>query len=244
MNIRRLVYILAATTLAAGLVSAVVSCKKAAEEEMVEFLFVQYAESSTLSEGVLTMKGVLPDTLYFSDRPHRVVGRESTQKFVNSWDEGEGNFSEIPPNAVLAVMHKPVPLDLVVVLKDPVLEGDTLTYRVEVLDGPDSGEGEASALFIDVIGFPLLDEISRSAHETVRSIDRRVDDYVDDYDDDYGDSYDDDFDDPDDQDAYRDGYEDGLYDDGYDDDYDDSDEQDAYRDGYEDGRRDGDFRDD
>ncbi|MEK6196335.1 MAG: hypothetical protein N2F24_19140, partial [Deltaproteobacteria bacterium] len=132
MSIRRLVYILTATTLAAGLVSTIVSCQKAEDgtteenvatevvtaddqvtkEEMAEFLFVQYAESATLSEGVLTLKGVAPETLYFSDRPHRIVGRLTTGKFVKSWDKGEGSFSEIPPNAVLAVMNKPVPLDL------------------------------------------------------------------------------------------------------------------------------------
>jgi hypothetical protein len=238
MNIRRLIYILTTTALAAGLVSAVVSCKQTEDEEAVNFLFVQYAQSVTLSEGVLTLKGVPPETLYFSDRPHRIVGRETTQKFVKSWDKGEESFSETPPNAVLAIMHKPVPLDLVVVLKDPVLEGDTLTYQVKVLEGPDSGEGEESALFIDVIDFPLLDGVRRSADRTVRNIERGVD-YIRD---DYGDSFDDDFDDPDDQEAYRDGYKDGQYDDSYDDDFDDSDEQDAYHAGYEDGRRDRDDR--
>jgi len=261
MSIRRLVYILTATALAAVFVSTIVSCQKAGDgtaaenvateavaaaenvatevvtaddqatkEEMAEFLFVQYAESATLSEGVLTLKGVVPETLYFSDRPHRIVGRVTTGKFVKSWDEGEGSFSEIPPNAVLAVMHKPVPLDLIVVLKNPVLEGDTLTYQVEVLDGPDSGEGEASALFIDTIGFPLLEDIGDSARETVDHIDRRVTDY--------GDSYDDDYDDLDDRDAYRDGYRDAWYDNSYDNEFDDPDEQDAYREGYEDGQRD------
>jgi len=256
MNFRKLFYILTATTLAAGLIGTVVSCGnavdapagenaatgvvaadgQAAKEEMVEFLFVQNAETATLSEGVLTLRGVAPDTLYFSDRPHRIVGRVTTQNFVKSWDEGEGNFSEIPPNAVLAVMHKPVPLDLVVVLNDPVLEGDILTYQVEVLEGPDSGEGEASALFIDTFGFPLVDDVRDIADDTARRVDRRVDDY--------GDNYDNDYDDPDDEDAYRDGYKDAWYDNSYDDDYDDRNERDAYREGYEDGRLDGDSYDD
>jgi hypothetical protein len=109
---------------------AVVTNDQVKEETTVEFLFVQYAESVTLIDGVLTLKGIGPETLYFSDRPHRVVGRESTQKFAKAWDKGEESFSETPPNAVLAVMHKPVPLDLVLVLQDPVLEGGTLTYQV------------------------------------------------------------------------------------------------------------------
>ncbi len=230
----RFLLTLLAILLAVGSLSAVVSCTQAADEiaqnneataavpveaqapqdEVVELLFVQYAESASLSKGVLTLKGVALETLYFSDRPHRVVGRTPTEKFIRSWDKGAESFAKSPPNAVLAVMQKPVPLDLVVVLKNPVLEGDTLTYQVEVLDGPDSGEGEASALFIDVVEFPLLEGIGRSARETARNIDDAV--YYDD--DEYGESYDADFSDPGDRDAYRSGYKDGRRDFDYDDD--------------------------
>ena len=150
----------------------------AQEEDTVDFLFVQYAESVTLADNTLTMKGIQPETLYFSDRPDRVVGRESTKKFVEHWwKEGEDSFAKNPPNAVLAVMSKPVPLDLVVVLKEPKLEGDALVYQVEVLDGPDAGEGEANALFIDVIGVrpgEVRREVRRETRQTVRRIDRRL----------------------------------------------------------------------
>lgn len=140
----------------------------AQDDEKVDFLFVQYAESVTLADGKLTLKGVQPETLYFSDRPDRVVGRESTKKFVEHWwKAGEDSFASNSPNAVLAVMSKPVPLDLVVVLKEPKLEGDTLVYQVEVLDGPDSGEGEANALFIDVIGV-RRGEVRREVHQEAR----------------------------------------------------------------------------
>ena len=147
----------------------------AQDDEKVDFLFVQYAESVTLADGKLTLKGVQPETLYFSDRPDRVVGRESTKKFIEHWwEEGEDSFAKNPPNAVLAVMSKPVPLDLVVVLKEPVLEGDTLVYKVEVLDGPESGEGEANALFIDVIGV-RRGEVRREVRQEARQeVDRDV----------------------------------------------------------------------
>ena len=58
----------------------------------------------------------------------------------------------MPPNAVLTVLQEPLPLDLVVVLRNTVLDGENLAYDVEVLDGPESGEGDASTLFIDAIG--------------------------------------------------------------------------------------------
>lgn len=152
------------------MLSAVLWISQAAaqDDEKIDFLFVQYAESVTLADGKLTLQGIQPETLYFSDRPDRVVGRESTKKFVEHWwKEGDDSFANNPPNAVLAVMSKPVPLDLVVVLKEPVLEGDTLVYEVEVLDGPDSGEGEANALFIDVIGV-RRGEVRREVHQEAR----------------------------------------------------------------------------
>ena len=43
---------------------------------------------------------------------------------------------------------------MVVVLKSPKLDGDTLTFTVEVLEGSLAGDGPA-AIFIDIIGRPL-----------------------------------------------------------------------------------------
>ena len=156
-----------------------ISAAATEDEETVDFLFVQYAESVTLADGKLTLTGIQPETLYFSDRPDRIVGRENTKKFVEYWwKEGTDSFANNPPNAVLAVMSEPVPLDLVVVLKEPVLEGDSLVYKVEVLDGPDSGKGEACALFIDVIGRPggeIREEARQEVRQAGRQIARRID---------------------------------------------------------------------
>ena len=178
MKLRRLIFSLVAATLAVCSIGIARAEEAATEEELVEYLFVQYAKSVTLADGKLTLKGIQPETLYFSDRPHRIVGREATKKFVEYWwGEGEDSFTVNPPNAVLAVMAEPVPLDLVVVLKDPVLEGDSLVYTVEVLEGPDAGEGLANALFIDVIGRPVVGargEVRRASRRTARRTARRV----------------------------------------------------------------------
>ena len=45
--------------------------------------------------------------------------------------------------------------DVVVVLRDPVLEGDDLSYSVEVTDGELSASAGPVSLFIDMIGRPL-----------------------------------------------------------------------------------------
>ena len=169
-----------------------------AEVEEVEFLFVQHAEGVTLEGGVLTLEGVGDDILYFSDRPHRVVGRETLEEFLESWTEGEESFAEIPPNAVLTVKQEDELRDLTVVLKDPVLTEGTLVYQVEVLDGPESGSGDFAALFIDVIGNPVTGPMGtvrrtsrRTARRTARRVDRRQDAYDEDRDQDNGQDYDD-----------------------------------------------------
>jgi hypothetical protein len=178
MKLTKLIIPLIAITVVVFSISTAAAEDKDMVGDAVDFLLVQNAKSVLLADGKLTLRGIQPETLYFSDRPDRVVGRESTEKFVKYWwKEGNDSFANNPPNAVLAVMSEPVPLDVVVVLKEPVLEGDNLVYKVEVLDGPDSGEGKANALFIDVIGMPrgeVRQEVRQEIRQTARRVDRRL----------------------------------------------------------------------
>jgi hypothetical protein len=145
-------------------------------EKMVEYLFVQNAQKVSLKDNVLTLKGIAADTLYFSDRPDRIVGREMTKKFVDTWGKGKDSFKENPPNAVLSVLHGSKLQDIVVVLKNPRLKGDDFVYDVEVLDGEKIAKGGMSSLFIDVIGRPLTPvSVAGVARRTSRRTARRVD---------------------------------------------------------------------
>jgi hypothetical protein len=162
MKRRDLIGGIAATTVAAILAA----CSKANNddagdassgdsEENVDFLFVQHSSSVTLKDGVLTLQGVAADTLYFSDRPDRIVGRVTTQEFVDNWSEGDDSFTATPPNAVLSTVQHDVSVDVVVVLTEPQLSDGALIYNVEILDGEPEIDSGASALFIDVVGRPL-----------------------------------------------------------------------------------------
>lgn len=119
------------------------------ESQVVEYLFVQHVESVTLADNLLTLEGIGDDVLYFSDRPHRIMGRETIEEFLDDWDEGEESFASIPPNAVLTTKKGDEIVDVVMVLKEPVLTDRQLVYKVEVLDGPEAGTGGKAALFID-----------------------------------------------------------------------------------------------
>ena len=125
--------------------------------EDIQALFAQTAREMTSAGARVIFRGTSPATLYFSDRPQRVVGHLTTKQFVEEWDQGDNSFAADPPNAVISFVEKgdQSPEDVIVVLKDPQLEGDTLTYTVEVLEGSLPPQGELVSLFIDPFGRPL-----------------------------------------------------------------------------------------
>ena len=124
------------------------------ETNEVEYLFVQGAESGSIADGVLTMGGVDPSTIYFSDRPERIAGHLTTEEFVAGWGEGDDSFASNPPNATLSILTGPEPQEIVVTLTDPRLEDGDLIYNVGILEGAATTSGGACSLFIDVIGRP------------------------------------------------------------------------------------------
>jgi hypothetical protein len=67
------------------------------ELEAEQSMFVQTAQGITRMDGTLTLNGVSPSTLYFSDRPQRVVGHMATTDFVDLWGEGDNSFESDPP---------------------------------------------------------------------------------------------------------------------------------------------------
>jgi hypothetical protein len=125
--------------------------------EDIAALFAQTAREMATNGDRVTFHGLSPATLYFSDRPQRVVGHLSTQQFIDEWGAGEDSFAADPPNAVISFVEKGdrTPEDAIVVLKDPVLEGDSLTYTVEMLEGSLPATGELVSVFIDPFGRPL-----------------------------------------------------------------------------------------
>src|SRR5215211_997166 len=127
------------------------------ELEDISALFVQTAHRAEHSDGRIVLRNVSPSTLYFSDRPQRVVGHLHTSEFVGFWDEGDNSFAVDPPNAVLAFVAQgdSTPTDVVVEIEDPILTGSDLSYAAMVLDGTIPARAGACTLFIDPFGNPL-----------------------------------------------------------------------------------------
>jgi hypothetical protein len=128
------------------------------EPEVVQEMFVQVARGSTSDDGSLTLTGVSPSTLYFSDRPTRVVGHMTTDQFSDLWsDESENSFALDPPNAVLSFVDtgEDRPEECVVVLSQPRTDGDSITYAIRTLEGAAPQTSGPCTLFIDPLGRPL-----------------------------------------------------------------------------------------
>ncbi len=106
---------------------------------------------------MLTLAGVSPATLYFSDRPERVVGHMTNEQFVEGWSLGDNNFAADPPNAVLSYIDAgdDRPEDCVVVLSDPKLGAESIGYKYQLLEGSVPESSGACTLFIDPLGRPL-----------------------------------------------------------------------------------------
>jgi len=145
------------------------------ELEDISALFVQTAHEVESTDGGIVLRRVTPSTIYFSDRPQRVVGHLDTAEFVGFWDEGEDSFAEDPPNAVLAFIGEgdDVPAEVVITISNPVLNGANLSYSATVLDGVLPVRAGGCSLFIDPFGRPLSPVSVAGMHRRDRRRDRR-----------------------------------------------------------------------
>jgi hypothetical protein len=149
----------AATLAVSSLASFKSALVQGAQEQpkQADFLFVQSSKAMTFDKSTnkLTLTGVTPMTLFFTDRPERIAGNMKTTAFIPFWSEGKDSFKSDPPNADISILEGNALQQIVVVLQDPVLEGDNLAYTVKVLQGDMPAKGADVSVFIDIIGRPL-----------------------------------------------------------------------------------------
>ena len=129
-----------------------------AKPEIVPSLIVMNARGASLQGGKLTLTGVAPNSIVFADRPVRAAGHSLTTDLLAEWspsNDSAESFTRDPPNATVSMLSPDGSKirDAVVVLKTAKLEGDRLTFDVDVLEGDLSGGDGPAALFIDRFGF-------------------------------------------------------------------------------------------
>ena len=131
---------------------------QAGAADIVPSLIVMSARGASLQGGKLTLTGVSPNSIVFADRPVRAAGHALTTHLLEEWAPGNtdsASFTKEPPNATVSAFSKDGSAirDAVVVLKTPKLEGDRLTFDVDVLEGDLAGADGPASIFIDRFGF-------------------------------------------------------------------------------------------
>jgi hypothetical protein len=126
--------------------------------DIVPSLIVMNARGASLQGGKLTLTGVAPNSIVFADRPVRAAGHTLTTHLLEEWapnNESDESFTKDPPNGTVSVFSTDGSKirDAVVTLKTAKLEGDKLTFDVDVLEGELTGGDGPAALFIDRFGF-------------------------------------------------------------------------------------------
>ncbi len=114
----------------------------------VQMLFVQNAKSGSFDGAKLILNGISP-TVYFSDRPYRIAGSIKTSGFVDIWHEGDKSFEVDPPNAALSLLDEGQEVTVIVELKNPTVQGDSIVYDAQVLNGQLPQQFGEASLFID-----------------------------------------------------------------------------------------------
>lgn len=127
-----------------------------AKPEVIPSLIVLNSRGATLQGDVLTLIGVSPNSIIFADRPVRAAGHELTANLIADWGAstpGNDSFVKDPPNATVSVLGKDGSVkDAVVVLKNPKLDGDKLTFNVQTLEGDLNGGDGPASIFVDIFG--------------------------------------------------------------------------------------------
>jgi hypothetical protein len=126
--------------------------------DIVPSLIVMNARGASLQGGKLTLTGVAPNSIVFADRPVRAAGHSLTTDLLEEWspnNTSDESFTKDPPNGTISVFNTDGSKirDAVVVLKTAKLDGDKLTFDVDVLEGELAGGDGPAALFIDRFGF-------------------------------------------------------------------------------------------
>jgi hypothetical protein len=131
---------------------------KPQQPQIVPSMFVLNARSAKLTGQKLVLEGIAPNAIVFADRPVRSAGHALTAHLLEEWSiNSPDSFAKTPPNATVSVFNKAKAgvVDAVVVLKSPKLEGERLTFDVDVLEGDLTGGDGAVSVFMDIINLPI-----------------------------------------------------------------------------------------
>lgn len=120
------------------------------------YLFTLAGKSGTFEGNVLTLNDA-PLVVYFADRPVRKAGHLTLEQFAKLWDTGENAFEKDPPSGQLSISEDNDKDEsgighAVVILEKPKVNGDSISFKVRVIDGNIPATFEKATVYIDSLG--------------------------------------------------------------------------------------------
>jgi len=145
---------LVAVAIAVSLLSSPLHADEALKEgeTVIPVMFVQNAAASHYKDGILTLSGIQPQVLWFSNRPFRMAGTSTLAEYMEDWDGGRDSFSVVPPNGTLSYLNGDAMASVAIELSNPVHVGDAISYQVKPLQGELPAHTGPLSLFIDFVG--------------------------------------------------------------------------------------------
>jgi hypothetical protein len=128
------------------------------DQPRIRALMVLNARAARIENNKLSLDGASTSAIVFADRPVRRAGYMHTADLVNLWSTG--SFAKDPPNATISAFTRDGGelSDAVVVLKSLKVDGDRLTFDIDVLEGSLGKADGPAAIFIDTIWFGVGSE--------------------------------------------------------------------------------------
>ncbi len=120
------------------------------------FLFVQSAKEGSFDGKTLALKDTAPHTVYFSDRPYRIVGSLQSNKFAQEWNDknNKDSFAKDAPNAWISHYDKNGKMGSAIVQISSIkISGNSISYRAKILEGKLPKSMKSVSLVIDSLGF-------------------------------------------------------------------------------------------
>jgi hypothetical protein len=95
----------------------------------------------------ITITGVPPTTMWFTDRPEHVAGAESTEDLLTEFFT---NYPNNPPNATISMLVDGQPETRIITLSEPVFNGSTIEFTSTPLENDPWGVVPSLATYISI----------------------------------------------------------------------------------------------
>lgn len=139
-----------------GLLAGIVfSSAAAVADEQKSWLFMEVADTASLENGKLVLKGIDDQIVLFTDRPYRDTMSMPVDAIVKNWGAGEDSFASDPPNAALTGTSGGKQVGLIVTLSNPSLENGDLQFDYQTLNGTEVAHLESVTMVVDSVYYTL-----------------------------------------------------------------------------------------